>query len=119
MRTAIRKLIILLLLSASVAHSAEWKVEPTVGFKAGYNDNIRLTIDDEISSAEATLSPSAVFSVETPESGLSGDLRFDFKRFEEESDFNEDNVRFNMNSFHRMERSQVGLKASIIIRADC
>jgi len=114
MRSPIRKLIILLLLSAGAAHSAEWKIDPTISFKAGYNDNIRLNIDDKISSAEATLSPGAVFSGETPTSGLSGDLRFDFRRFEDDSNLDDNNVRFNMNSFRSMERSRVGLNLGLI-----
>jgi len=114
MRNSIRKLVILLVLNAGTAHSAEWKVEPTVRFRAGYNDNVRLDIDDGISSAEATLSPAAVFSRTTQKSGLFGDLRFDFRRFEDDSNLDDNNVRFNTKYIRRMERSQVGLNLRFV-----
>ena len=83
MRTVFRNTVTILLLAACAAgiDAAEWKIDPTIEFRVGYNDNIKLTIDDEASSAEARLSPSAVFSVATPTSGASGNLRFDFRRF--------------------------------------
>ncbi|MFQ5644761.1 MAG: hypothetical protein ACE5FQ_13845 [Thiogranum sp.] len=114
MRAMIRKLVILIpLLNAGVIHSAEWKIDPAIQFEAGYNDNVRLSIDDKVSSTQASLSPSAVFSVETPRSRLDGNLRFDFRRYEESSNLDENNVRFNVNSFRRMERSQIGLNMGI------
>ena len=116
MRTVFRKAVSTLLLAACAASvdAAEWKIDPTIRFRAGYNDNIRMSIDDEISSAEATLSPSALFSVATPESGLSGDLRFDFRRFEDDSNLDDNNVRFLTSSYHRMERSELGLDVDFI-----
>jgi hypothetical protein len=116
MRTVFRKTVTILLLAACAAgvDAAEWKIDPTIQFRAGYNDNIRMNIDDKISSAEARLSPSAVFSVETPESGVSGDLRFDFRRYEDDSNLDDNNVRFLTNSYHRMERSELGLDLDFI-----
>jgi len=111
MRTVFRNMVTILLLAACAAavDAAEWKIDPTIQFRAGYNDNIRMDIDDETSSAEARLSPSAIFSVETPESGLFGDLRFDFRRFKDDSNLDDNNVRFLTSSYHRMERSELGL----------
>ena len=111
MRTAFHNTATILLLAASAApvYAAEWKIDPTIQFRAGYNDNVRLNIDDEISSAEARLSPSAVFSAATPTSGASGELRFDFRRFEDDSDLNENNFHILTNAYHRMERSELGL----------
>jgi hypothetical protein len=116
MRAAFRNTVTILLLTACAAgiEAAEWKIDPTIEFRAGYNDNIRLTIDDEVSSAEARLSPSAVFSVATPTSGASGNLRFDFRRFEDDSNLDDNNVRVLTSSYHRMERSQLGLDLDFI-----
>jgi len=116
MRTMFRKTATILLLAACAAgvDAAEWKIDPTIQFQVGYNDNIRLSIDDEASSAEATLSPSAIFSVETPTSGTSGNLRFDFRRFEDDSNLDDNNVRFITDSYHRMERSELGLDLDFI-----
>ena len=116
MRTVFRNTATILLLAASAASvdAAEWKIDPTIAFRTGYNDNILLSIDDEVSSAEARLSPSAVFSVATPSSGISGDLRFDFRRFEDDSNLDDNNVRFLTSSYHRMARSKLGLDLSFI-----
>jgi len=116
MRTVFRNTVTILLLAACAAgvHAAEWKIDPTIEFRVGYNDNINLTIDDEASSAEARLSPSAVFSVATPTSGASGNLRFDFRRFESDSDLDDNNVRFITSSYHRLERSELGLDLDFI-----
>jgi len=116
MRTVFRNTVTILLLAACAAgvDAAEWKIDPTIQFRAGYNDNIKLTIDDEVSSAEVKLSPSAIFSVETPTSGSSGNLRFDFRRFEDDSDLDDNNVRFITSSYHRMERSELGLDLDFI-----
>ena len=116
MRAVFRDTVTILLLTTCAAgvDAAEWKIDPTIQFRAGYNDNIRLSIDDEVSSAEATLSPSAIFSVETPESGLSGDLRFDFRRYEDDSNLDDNNIRFLTSSYHRLERSELGLDLDFI-----
>jgi len=114
MRAAICKLITLFLLSTGFAHSAEWKIDPTLRFQAGYDDNLRMNSSDVISSAEATFSPSAIFSVMTPASGVSGKVGFDFRRFESDSNLNEDNSRFEINSFHSLEQSRLGLDLGFI-----
>lgn len=114
MRTSIRKLIILLLLSVSSAHSAEWKIDPTLRLRTGYDDNIFLRIKDKVSSAEASFSPSAIFSVATPTSGVSGDVRFDFRRYEADSNLDDNNSRIEVSSFHNLERTRLGLDLNFI-----
>ena len=115
MRAVFRNTVTILLAAcAAGVDAAEWKIDPTVAFRTGYNDNIRLSIDEEVSSAEVRLSPSAVFSVATPTSGSSGNLRFDFRRFEDDSDLDDNNVRFVTSSYHRMERSELGLDLDFI-----
>lgn len=116
MRTAFRNALITLLLvtNASTVCAAEWKIDPTLRFLAGYNDNLRMSTDDEISSAEATFSPSAIFSVATPTSGASGNLGFDFRRFEEDSDLDDNNSRLEVNSYRTLEQSRLGLDLAFI-----
>ena len=95
-------------------YAAEWKIDPTIRLRTGYNDNIRINVDNELSSSEVTLIPSAVFSVETPRSGLSGKLRFDFRRFLEADNLDDNNVRFEVDSFYKMERSEVGFDVDLV-----
>jgi len=115
MRATAHPLMFALLLSfGAVIHAAEWKIDPTLRFRAGYNDNLRLSNVNEISSAEATFSPSAIFSFTTPTSGASGNMRFDFRRFEADSNLDDNNSRFEINSFHNLERSRLGLDLGFI-----
>jgi len=114
MRIIIRTYLVCLLLASTTVHAAEWTIDPTIRFRAGYDDNVRLRTSNKVSSAEATFSPGAVFSVETPTSGASGKLRFDFHRYEKDSDLNENNVSFNISSFHSLERSRLGLNVDFI-----
>lgn len=65
-------------------NAAEWELDPQIALRTGYNDNIRISTDDELSSTEATLLPSATFRYETPTSGISGRLGFKFRRFLQE-----------------------------------
>ncbi|NOY16375.1 MAG: hypothetical protein GXP23_05495, partial [Gammaproteobacteria bacterium] len=114
MRIIIRTYLPCLLLVAGMSQAAEWKIDPTLRFRAGYNDNIRLSTDNEVSSAEATFSPGAVFSVATPTSGASGEVHFDFRRFEADSDLDDNNTRVKINSFHNQERSRLGLDLGFV-----
>lgn len=116
MRTMLRKTATILLLAGCAAgvKAAEWAIDPKLNFRAGYNDNLRLNTDNEISTAEAAFSPSAIFSVRTPKSGASGNVRFDFRRYEDDSNLDDNNSRFEVNSFHSLERSRLGLDLGFI-----
>ncbi len=115
MRTLIRNTLISALLITSIStYAAEWEIDPTLRFRTGYNDNLRLSTNNEISSAEATFSPSAIFSVATPTSGASGNVRFDFRRYEADSNLDDNNSRFEISSFHNVERSRLGLNFGYI-----
>ena len=98
----------------ATATAAEWTIEPTLRFGGGYNDNVTLRPDDQVSSPEIDFNPSVRFGVETPRSGLHGNLALDLRRFTEESDLNDNNVRFTVTSYHRLEKAEFGLGASLI-----
>jgi len=114
-----RGLIRLLCLAALAAGSAsapaaKWEIDPTLRLQAGYNDNVTMRAEKEVSSPVVIFSPSARFGVETPRSGLNGDLRFDFRRFTDQSNLDDDNVRLSVSSFYGMEQSQIGLDLGLI-----
>ncbi len=50
----------------------------------------------------------------TPTSGASGEVRFDFRRYEDDSNLDDNNSRFEINSFHNLERSRLGLDLGFI-----
>ncbi len=117
MRIRLRPALALLVFTATTAaisHAAEWKIDPRVELRSGYNDNITIRTDDEVSSPEIALNPSVLFSYATPTSGISGDARFQVRRYTEESDLNDETGRLDVKSFHRMERSQLGLNVDLI-----
>jgi hypothetical protein len=98
-----------LAIAPALVSAAEWSMKPTLDLKAGYDDNIRMTTDNKVSSAVGTVSPSAVFSVTTPNSGASGSARFDFRRYEDDSNLDDNNSYFNLDLHHDRERSRLGL----------
>ena len=102
------------LVLSTACQAAEWKIDPAIQLRTGYNDNILIRPDNELSSSEVTFSPSAIFSVKTPQSGLSGKLRLDIRRYLEESNLDDNNVRFKIDSYHKMERSEVGFDIDLI-----
>ena len=117
MRIRLRPALALLVCTATVApasNAAEWKIDPRVELRAGYNDNIRLTVDDELSSPEYILNPGTLFSYETPTSGISGDVDLAVRRYTDESDLDDENGRLRVASFRRMERSELGLKLDVV-----
>ena len=117
MRIRLRPALALLVCTATVApasNAAEWKIDPRVELRAGYNDNIRLDVDDELSSPEYILNPGTLFSYETPTSGVSGDLDLAVRRYTDESDLDDENGRLRVASFRRMERSELGLKFDVV-----
>lgn len=117
MRTTISLTLGILVLSdvyIPTANAAEWSMEPRIQLGAGYNDNIRLTAEDEASSTELNLSPSVLFSYKTPTSGLSGNLAFNVRRYPEESDLDDETTRLGINSFRNLERSALRLDIGLI-----
>lgn len=104
----------LLLSGTPIAHAAEWKIEPVLQLSGGYNDNIRLSTNNEISSATGVFSPSSTFSVATPTAGASGKVRFDFERYTEDSDLDENNSLVNLDLYQSFERSRLGLDLAYI-----
>lgn len=99
---------------SGTALAAEWTFDPEVSLKGGYNDNIRFRADDEVSSPVVTLSPSTLFSVATPSAGASGKVKFDFRRFTQESNLDDNNWRVDLASFKDLERSSLGLDLDFI-----
>ena len=111
-----RRLICIPLLSGigQTVQAAEWEIAPLISSRVGYNDNLRLNTNNKVSTAEITFSPSARFSVNTPTSGISGNLDLDFRRYEADSDLNDDNASLKIASFYNTERSRVGLDLDFI-----
>ncbi len=117
MRNRLRQALDILVLAAtttSISHAAEWKIDPRIDLRAGYNDNIRLSTDDELSSPEIDLGVGSLFSYATPTSGISGDLDLEARRYTDESDLNDEIGRLRFASFRKMERSRLGFNVDLV-----
>lgn len=107
-------LVLLGVASPAPASAAEWQVQPTARLSIGYNDNLRLATGNKISTAEVSFSPSATFRVLTPSSGASGLIGFDFRRFDEDSNLSEDNLKLQVDAFRQTERSRFDLNLGAV-----
>ncbi len=95
-------------------YAAQWTVDPSVSLRAGYVDNLRMSVDNRVSTAEITLNPRSAFGVATPRSGLSGTLGFHFRRYEEDSDLDENNTLLTLSGYRSFERSRLGLDLAYV-----
>ena len=98
-----------MILATATVHAAEWRIDPLLEFRAGYNDNLRLSVDDEVSTAEISFSPGAEFSRSTAVSRVSGTIDFDFRRYADSNDLDENNSRFALDANRDLERHRLGI----------
>ena len=102
------------LLAASV-QAAEWRIDPTLRFRTGYNNNITLTTQaDKPSSAEISFQPNAKFSRNTEVSSISGTVGANLRRFPEENGLNDDNFNFTIDAFRGLQRNDFRLGLDFI-----
>ena len=105
---------LVLALGSAHARGAEWKIDPNILLRSGYNDNITLRTNDELSAWETVFTPSATFSRTTATAGISGNIRFDFRRYLGEEGLDDNNKRLFVDAFRRMERARMGLNLALV-----
>jgi hypothetical protein len=104
---------LLLVLAVSLpVPAAEWSAEPTISFRSGYNDNIRMTTQEHDSVWEATVTPALKFGVAEENRGLYGKADVAIRRYSggdgnESSDvLDREDAHFNVNAYHRTPRNE-------------
>ncbi|MEE9493407.1 MAG: hypothetical protein V3W04_08530, partial [Gammaproteobacteria bacterium] len=102
-------------LLALEAQAAEWRIDPSIRLRTGYNDNITLTSgDNEAASSEITLKPSVKFSRNTANSSLSGTVGLNLRRFPDESGLDDDNANLRLSATKSLEHHDFGLDVDFI-----
>ncbi|MEE9493706.1 MAG: hypothetical protein V3W04_10065, partial [Gammaproteobacteria bacterium] len=102
-------------LLALEAQAAEWRIDPSVRLRTGYNDNITLTTgNNEAASSEITLKPSVKFSRNTADSSLSGTAGLNLRRFPDESGLDDDNANLRLSATKSLEHHDFGLDVDFI-----
>ncbi len=113
----LNKLYLMLFLSSgfSSLQAAEWRIEPTLRFQSGYNNNITLTPSaDKPASAEISFQPALKFSRNTATSSVSGTLQANIRRFSEEEGLNDENFNFNVDTFKSFQQHDFRLGVGFI-----
>jgi len=108
--------IVLSLLSASSVYAAEWKVEPAVGLRTQYNDNVRLRSEDNNpqGSTGYTLDPRVVLSGEEQQLwNVSLDTRGKLTRYQDIENSDSNNIFVAFGAGYNTERLMWSLNANI------
>jgi len=103
-------------LSVNSAFAAEWKIEPSVGIRTQYNDNVALRSDDNNpqSSTAYTLDPRIMFSGEEQQLwNVSLDTRGKLTRFQDIEDSDSNNVFIALGAGYQTERVMWRLNANL------
>jgi len=87
-----------------LTHAAEWFVTPKISTRAGYNDNLTITSQPHNSVEELDLIPEASFGRKTETSGITGQVRFDARRYWGESGLNTNDRLLNLHMYDNGQR---------------
>lgn len=85
-------------------HAAEWFVTPKISTRAGYNDNLTITTQPHNGVEELDLIPEAFFGRKTETSGITGQARFDARRYWGESGLNTNDRLLNLHMYDNGQR---------------
>jgi hypothetical protein len=105
---------VLLSLPAGLSRAAEWSVEPSVGLRADYDDNIHLSPAPHPGVWGLKLSPDVKFSGETETLKVTGGLNFRINRYFGEDGLDTLDHTLSLRSDYKAERDLVGLNIDSI-----
>lgn len=105
---------VLLSLQAGSSRAAEWSVEPSVGLRADYDDNINLSPAPHPSVWGLKLSPDVKFSGETETLKVTGELNLRINRYFGEDGLDTIDHTLSLRSDYKAERDLVGLNIDSI-----
>jgi hypothetical protein len=101
-------------LEAGSSRAAEWSVEPSVGLRTDYNDNINLSPLPHPSVWGVKLSPDVKFSGETETLKVTGGLNLSINRYFGEDGLDTVDHTLSLRSDYKAERDLVGLNIDSI-----
>ena len=117
-RVALKRLCVVLCgvlpLAVGSSHAAEWSVEPSVGLRTEYNDNINLSPAPHPSVWGIILSPDVKFSGETEALKVTGGLNVRVNRYFGEDGLDGVDHTLSVRSDYKAERDLLGLNIESI-----
>lgn len=102
-----------LVLSAPVA-AEKWYFEPVASARLGYDDNVRLTPDNEESAASGLVNLTVPFGVRTEVSDIKMNAMLESRRFDGLSDADADDYGLNFDATRRYELHRLRLRGAAI-----
>lgn len=115
-KSVVLKVLTISVLTSSALQAAEWKLEPSVGIRAQYNDNVnmRTEANNPLGSTGYTLDPKIKLAAEEQNLwGLSLSTRGKFTRYQDLRNADSNNVYVNLDSSRQTERAMLRLNASL------
>ncbi len=109
--TRLSVLSLFVLFSSSQAFAEKWYFEPSVSARLGYNDNIQLSTDSEISTYTSYITADAAFGFRTNVSDVSVTAKMIDRRFDDNADLNTNNQFLKLQSSYRSGLNLFGLGA--------
>jgi len=86
------------------ARGAEWFLTPKIATRTGYNDNLTITTRPHNGVEELDLIPQAVFGRKTETAGITGQVRFDARRYWGQSGLNTNDRLLNLHMYDNGQR---------------
>lgn len=97
----------------AAAGAAEWYLTPQVSLRAGYNSNLEITTQPHKGVEELDLIPEAAFGRKTRTAGITGNVRFDGRRFWGQSGLNTNDRLLNLHLYDNGQRMMWTLDGNI------
>ena len=117
LQLALTLAVVLVALAPGPASAERWRVQPRVNLETGYDDNIRLSVDDAKSSFLATLDARLNASRSTENSNLGVYARIGGTSFLDEPDLDNTRGEAVLDFGYRLERHRFGLGAGVDSRS--
>jgi hypothetical protein len=111
-RAALRAALAAALAAPAPAQAAEWYARSRLSLETGYDDNVRLSADDETDAFETTLSPRFVLGGRSQALEVQLDTRLDFTRYWDEPDLDTDDQFLRLQTTYTGRRATLGLAGS-------
>ena len=115
-KSVVLKVLTISVLTSSALQAAEWKLEPSVGIRAQYNDNVnmRTEVNNPLGSTGYTLDPKIKLAAEEQNLwDLSLSTRGKVTRYQDLRDADSNNIYVNLDSGWQTERAMLRLNASL------
>ncbi|MDH5573529.1 MAG: hypothetical protein OEY89_17325 [Gammaproteobacteria bacterium] len=106
------RLVLVMFLYSATSSAAEWLIEPALGLKTQYDDNIYLRAANEVDASAVIVDPSITFEGKEEIWNLRFDSRLRSIKYSGVDDADSNNLFLKFSAGRSMERSQLGISAN-------